>query len=321
MTPVAPPSPFLSASAVKDAARRHGFDACGLAEAGPVSPGRQADVARWLAEGRCGAMDYLRRHAGLRADPRRVVPGARTVVSLALNYYPERHPEAFDFAYYAYGRDYHDVVRVRLRALLAELAEGAGMPPETLGRGFCDTGPVDERYWAVVAGLGWWGRNAQLIIPGCGSYFFLAELIVTLPADVYDRPVANGCGACRACLTACPTGALSPDAGLDARRCLSYLTIENRGPLPPGTAAAMGRCLYGCDRCQQTCPHNRRAVPTRVADFRPSSDFLAMTPQAWACLTPDDYRRLFRGSAVKRAKYEGLRRNIDALLGDGDARC
>lgn len=305
---------ILSASLVKAAARRHGFDACGLAEAGPVDARRQAEVARWLADGRHASMDYLVRHAAMRADPRSVVPGARTVVSLALNYYPACRPQAFDFAAYAYGRDYHDVVRSRLRSLLAELASDAGLAPDELGRGFCDTGPVDERYWAVCCGIGWWGRNAQLIIPGCGSYFFLAELILTIPADVYDRPVPDGCGSCRACLSACPTGALDPRHGLDARRCLSFLTIENRGPLPPGTGAAMGRCLYGCDRCQQACPHNRHAVPTTVPDFRPSDDFLAMTPKAWARLTPDDYRRLFRGSAVKRAKFDGLRRNIDAVL-------
>lgn len=306
--------PILSASLVKAAARRHGFDACGLAEAAPVDARRQADVARWLADGRHASMDYLARHAALRADPRRVVPGARTVVSLALNYYPACRPQTFDFAAYAYGRDYHDVVRARLRSLLAELASGAGLAPDELGRGFCDTGPVDERYWAVRCGLGWWGRNAQLIIPGCGSYFFLSELILTLPADSYDSPVPDGCGPCRACLSACPTGALDPGRGLDARRCLSYLTIENRGSLPPGAGEAMGRCLYGCDRCQQACPHNRHAAPTAVPDFRPSADFLAMTPEAWARLTPDTYRRLFRGSAVKRAKFDGLRRNIDAVL-------
>ncbi len=311
---------LLSARFVKEAAARQGFDACGLAPAAPLRPERREQVARWLAEGRHGTMDYLARHADKRADPRLLVEGARTVVSLALNYFPACHPAHFDFAYYAYGRDYHDVVRGRLHALMAELAGAVGIPPERLGRGFCDTAPVDERYWAVEAGLGWTGRNAQLIVPGRGSYFFLAELVLTLAADVYDRPLPNGCGRCRACLDACPTGALQPGEGLDARRCLSYLTIENRGPLPEGTGAAMGRCIYGCDRCQRVCPHNRRAVPTAVGDFRPSPDFLAMTPRAWARLSVDDYRKLFKGSAVKRAKYEGLMRNIHALRfpeGDG----
>lgn len=307
----------LQARAVKDAARRHGFDACGLAPAEAVEADRRALVAQWLAEGCNASMDYLRRHLELRVDPRRVVPGALTVVSLALNYFPAAHPQAFDFAYYAYGRDYHDVVRARLHGLLAEMAGWVGLPPGELGRGFCDTGPIDERYWAVRCGLGWQGRNAQLILPGRGSYFFLAELVLTLPADTYDAPLPGGCGDCGACLAACPTHALDGRHGLDARRCLSYLTIEHRGSLPPGTGRHMGRCLYGCDRCQRVCPHNRHAEPTAVDDFRPSPDFLAMTAEAWARLSPDDYRRLFRGSAVKRAKYEGLRRNIDAVLAAG----
>lgn len=317
MPPASRRLPTLQAHAVKAAARRHGFDACGLAPAAPVDAGRQAAVAEWLDAGCNGTMDYLRRHFELRADPRRVVPGALTVVSLALNYFPAAHPQAFDFAYYAYGRDYHDVLRTRLNALLAELAEQAGMPPGELGRGFCDTGPVDERYWAVRCGLGWQGRNAQLIIPGLGSYFFLAELLLTLPADAYDEPRSGGCGGCDACLAACPTGALDGRCGLDARRCLSYLTIEHRGSLPSGTGRQMGRCFYGCDRCQQVCPHNRHAAATRVPEFRPSPEFLAMTPEAWAALSPDDYRRLFRGSAVKRAKYEGLRRNVEAVIAAG----
>lgn len=299
---------ILSAAQVKAEAARLGFSACGLAPAGPVDSRRAQAVMRWLAEGKHGGMDYLARHMPLRLDPRRLVEGARTVVSVALNYSPARTlPGGYTLARYAYGQDYHDVVRHKLRQLMTALgADGCG-------RAFCDTAPVDERYWAWRCGLGWTGRSTQLIIPRAGSYFFLGELILTLPADRYDTPVPSRCGTCRRCIDACPTGALSPDGTLDARRCLSYLTIEHRGPLPPGAAARMGRCIYGCDRCAEACPWNRFASPTREESLQPRAALLAMTPAAWRALTVEQYRALFRGSAVKRAKYDGLLRNIRAV--------
>lgn len=301
---------FLQADRVKAEALRLGFSACGLSPAGPLRADHAARRLRWLREGRHAGMDYLARNLALRLDPRRLVPGARTVVSVALNYFVPAAPAAgYTFARYARGLDYHDVVRDRLRRLLGAL----GLEEHRHGRVFCDTAPIDERYWAVRGGLGWQGRNGQLIVPGAGSYFFLGELVLTLPADRYDRPVPSRCGTCRRCLDACPAGALLGDGQLDARRCLSYLTIEHRGALPPGTGELMGRCAYGCDRCAEVCPWNRLARPTGVAEFAPRPELLAMTDEAWRALTPEDYRRLFKGSAVKRAKYEGLMRNISAL--------
>ena len=197
------------------------------------------------------------------------------------------------------------------QGILSERNEGA------LFRPCCDTAPMMERYWAWQAGMGWIGKHKNVILPGMGSYFFLGELLTTLSFDCYDEPLPNRCGTCTRCLQACPTGALKQENDricFDARRCLSYLTIENRGDIPTDAAQAMGNCIYGCDRCQQACPHNRNAQPTEVEEFRPSAEFMAMQPADWAQLTPEQYRRLFRGSAVKRAKFDGLSRNIQAAL-------
>ena len=188
-------------------------------------------------------------------------------------------------------------------------------------RVFTDTAPVDERFWAWKSGLGWIGKNSQLIIPGAGSYFFLGELFLTLPADAFDSPVENRCGTCTKCLRACPAQCLS-ERGLDARKCLSYLTIEYRGEeLPEGTGEKMGEMFYGCDRCGDVCPWNRLARPTNIEAFQPSPALLAMTWEDWRHLTLEEYRTLFKGSAVKRAKYEGLKRNIEAMLSNIDTAC
>lgn len=302
---------ILSAEQIKAEAARLGFSACGLAAAAPVDEEHAARVRRWVSEGKNGEMDYLKRHLELRLNPCLLVEGAQTIVSVALNYYTDAalSPDGYQFARYALGRDYHDVVRERLRSLMQAL----DLKEHEDGRVFCDTAPVDERYWAVRCGLGWCGRSGQLIIPGAGSYFFLGELILTRPADHYDTPLPSHCGTCRRCVEACPTGALLGDGTLDARRCLSYLTIEHRGELPDGTGEKMDHCVYGCDRCAEACPWNRFARPTAVTDFQPTDALRHMTTADWAALTPDDFRTLFKGSAVKRAKFDGLVRNIRAV--------
>lgn len=323
----------LSAAAIKAAAAAVGFDACGISAAAPMDPAHAERIRQWVAQGNHASMDYLTKHMDKRLDPRLLMEGAQTIVSVALNYYNEwpevtdgdaepihgepaaNRPMAADgparyaFARYARGRDYHDVVRERLMAMMQRL----DLVPFVDGRPCCDTAPIDERYWAARSGLGWCGRNGQLIIPGAGSYFFLGELVLNRPVDRVDAPIAPRCGTCRRCLDACPTAALAGDGTLDARRCLSFLTIEHRGDLPDGTAHAMGRCVYGCDRCADVCPWNSHARPTAVADFHPSPALTAMTPTDWQTLTIDAYRRLFKGSAVKRAKYDGLMRNIRAV--------
>lgn len=308
---------MLSSVEIKRCAAALGFSACGMTRAEAVSSARAEELRRWLAEGCHADMDYLARNVEKKLDPRLLVEGAKTIVSLAVNYYPgeneifdEKGEKAWHLARYAYGTDYHEVVKHMLRQLLAMLHLEEGKD----GRCFVDTAPVDEKYWAQRCGLGWRGRNSQLVIPGMGSYFFLGELVLTHEVDIYDEPLPNRCGKCDACLHACPAHALKGDGTLDARKCISYLTIEHRGELPDGTGDLMNGCIYGCDRCAEACPWNKRfARPTQIADLQPRASLLAMKPADWRSLTLDDYRSLFKKSAVKRAKFEGLTRNIDAL--------
>ncbi len=315
--------PRLDARLIKAEALRLGFSVCGLARAEAVEEATAGAFHRWLKDGCQAGMTYMANHEAKRLDPRLLVEGARTVVSVALGYYPaERLPEEeYQIAWYAYGRDYHEVMKAKLSALLHFIqqrfgggeADVSGGNPAVTGRVFCDTAPVLERYWAWRAGLGWIGKNTQLIIPRTGSCFFLGEVIVDAEADRYDAPQRSRCGSCRRCLDACPAEALESPFRLNANRCLSYLTIEHRGPLPAGTEARMGNRIYGCDECQRVCPWNRYATPCHTEEFRPSPALLGMRRADWHRLTREEYNALFRGSAVKRAKYEGLKRNIEAV--------
>lgn len=303
---------------IKAEASRLGFFVCGFARAEPVSEAMRRHYLGWLADGRNADMAYLGNNLDKRFDPRLLMPGVKTIVVVAQNYFPARRlPEGEpQIADYALGLDYHDIVKQKLR----QLAATVGIADY---RAFVDTAPVLERYWAVRAGLGWIGKNQQLIIPHAGSEFFLGELFVTVELPP-DEPLPNRCGTCHRCVDACPTHALNLPATcvegygditrFDARLCLSYQTIENRGELTVGAKAAMGDTFYGCDRCQRACPWNRFAKPSTEPLLQPREELLAMTRQKWENLTEEDYRRLFKGSAVKRAKYEGLMRNIKAYL-------
>lgn len=303
---------------IKAEASRLGFFVCGFARAEPVSEAMRRHYLGWLADGRNADMAYLGNNLDKRFDPRLLMPGVKTIVVVAQNYFPARRlPEGEpQIADYALGLDYHDIVKQKLR----QLAATVGIADY---RAFVDTAPVLERYWAVRAGLGWIGKNQQLIIPHAGSEFFLGELFVTVELPP-DEPLPNRCGTCHRCVDACPTHALSLPATcvegygditrFDARLCLSYQTIENRGELTVDAKAAMGDTFYGCDRCQRACPWNRFAKPSTEPLLQPREELLAMTRQKWENLTEEDYRRLFKGSAVKRAKYEGLMRNINACL-------
>lgn len=328
---------MLQLQLIKQAALAEGFAACGVARATRVSAAREHELRQWLAEGCHGDMAYLANHVELKLDPRRLVEGAQTVVSVAANYYPgdweaeagaevgaahcgqDENAEnarfhrcnALRLSRYAYGTDYHEVVKQMLRGMMQRL----GLTEGKDGRAFVDTAPIDEKYWAEQCGLGWRGRNSQLIMPGMGSYYFLGELVLTQSVDAYDEKAQNRCGTCRSCLDACPMHALRGDGTLDARRCLSYLTIEQRGNIPAEARHAMQHCFYGCDRCAEACPWNRRfAQPTSIAQLQPRQALLDMTPAQWAELTPEQYRALFKKSAVKRAKFEGVKRNIAAAL-------
>jgi epoxyqueuosine reductase len=305
---------------IKAEAMRLGFSACGFSPAAPPAEPAAAAFRSWIAEGSHAGMTYMANHADKRLDPRQLVEGTRTIISLALNYYPahQLRPDQYQFAWYAYGRDYHDVMKSKLRQLEEYIRSHSAEPMES--RIFCDTAPVMERYWAWRGGLGWQGKNTQLILPHAGSTHFLGEIFISLPASEYDSPMPNRCGECRRCLDACPTGALEAPYSLNARRCLSYLTIEHRDAIPPAEAKRMGNKVYGCDECQRACPWNRFAQPCATPEFQPSAEFMSMTRRQWEQLSEDDYRRLFKGSAVKRAKFSGLVRNINAAKGNEEGK-
>ena len=307
-------------AAIQAEALRLGFSACSFAKAEPVSDEMAQKLDHWVGMGYHADMGYMERNRHLRLDPTQLVPGCRTLIVVALNYYPQQPlpNDGYQIAYYAYGADYHRVVKDKLHLLLTYIKT---LVPEVQGRAFCDTAPLLERYWAVKAGLGFIGRNRTLIIPGRGSYFFLGVLAVTAPLLSPQEGRADSgmsepssltvsCMGCKRCFMACPTGALTED-GIDCRRCLSYLTIEHRGEIPDEYGKKMGNRIYGCDTCQRVCPHNRYAEPTAEAAFALPAEVASLTREAWQQLTPEQYRTLFKHSAIERAGYEGLMRNIN----------
>lgn len=295
-------------SLIEAEALRLGFSACGFAKAEPVSDEVAHVLDGWTGSGYHADMQYMERNRHLRLDPTQLVPGCRTLIVVALNYYPKQllPKEGYQLAYYAYGKDYHRVVKDKLHLLLAYIRT---LVPDVEGRAFCDTAPLLERYWAVQAGLGFIGRNRTLIIPGKGSYFFLGVLAVDVDLVRGPHTMPTSCGECKRCLIACPTGALTPD-GIDCRRCLSYLTIEHRGEIPDEMAEKLGLRIYGCDTCQQVCPHNRYVEPSEEPAFDMSPEVRAMSSEEWHNLTPERYKELFKNSAIERAGYEGLMRNV-----------
>ncbi|ATV34460.1 tRNA epoxyqueuosine(34) reductase QueG [Prevotella intermedia] len=325
---------------IKVEAERLGFFACGIARAEPVDAETAAAVRGWISKGSQATMDYMANYTEKRLNPCLLVPGTKSIVSLAMNYAPaQTMPETeYQLAAYAYGQDYHDVMKAKLRQLAAliankfegesdsEVGENDGdstaittpktneTSEEPTGeiRVFVDTAPVLERYWAQRAGLGWIGKNHQLIIPRAGSMFFLGEIFLPYEFESYDSPIPSRCGNCRRCIEACPTCAITEEWGFDSEKCLSYQLIENRGELSEQAKQSMGSTIYGCDRCQTACPWNKFATPNTTPEFQPKSELLAMTKADWHNLTIDEYRALFKGSAVKRVKFDGLKRNISA---------
>lgn len=302
---------MFSAAEIKEKAKKTGFDACGIAQVATADT-EALFFDRWLKEGNHAGMAYMENHREIRLNPAGLVEGAKTVISVALNYYPEQKlpPEAPHIAYYAYGKDYHFVIKEMLNELWSAVT---GQTDTGTARFFTDSAPILERYWAWKAGLGWIGKNTNLIIPGKGSFFFLGEIVTSLEADHYDMPQKDRCGSCSRCLEACPTGALEGSRHLNARKCLSYLTIENRREIPAEQAACLGNRLYGCDTCQEVCPWNRFARPTRIEAFRPAPALLSLRKEDLKGFSREEYNRIFAKSAVKRAKYEGLIRNIHNL--------
>ncbi len=293
--------------AVKARALALGFD---LVAVGPADPPEHGEaLTRWIADGHAGTMAYLGRRLPERLDPRRVLPEARSVVCVALNYFqgPAADESWTPVARYAWGRDYHDVMTPRIEALARFIGDAAG----ERGRCYVDTGPILERDLAARAGLGWVGKNSMLLHPTLGSWFFIGVLLTTA-ALVHDAALPDRCGTCRACLDACPTDAFVAPYVLDARRCISYLTIEHRGEVDPALAPAMGQWQFGCDVCQDVCPWNRKAPRTREPAFLPTASY----PGAAAVAAMDDlaFARRFGGMPLTRPKAEGMRRNARIAL-------
>jgi len=304
------------AATIKARAAELGFDLCGIAPAVPSS--FKAEFRSWIERGMHGEMGYMARDPERRLDPEQVLPGARSIIAVAMNYYTESEEPAPDqaiFARYARGDDYHDVMLPRLRELLAWIRERA---PEAEGRCYVDTGPILEREVAQRAGIGWFGKNTMLINTRRGSWFLLGEILLTLPLPP-DEPAIGGCGTCTRCLDACPTGAIIRPYEVDARRCLSYLTIEQKGPIPPELASKIGNWVFGCDICQEVCPFNqRRAAPTIEPAFQPREVTIDSKLADLLEMSEEGFRERFRKSPVKRARWQGLMRNVGAALSSLD---
>lgn len=301
-------SPKTYTQLIKDKSRELGFQYCGVARADFLEE-EASQLEQWLSEGRHGEMKYMENHFDKRLDPRKLVPGAKSVISLLLNYYTEREQEdplAPKISKYAYGKDYHYVIKDKLYSLFNYIREEIG---EVEGRVFVDSAPVMDKAWAKRSGLGWVGKHTNLINKGSGSFYFIAELIVDLELE-YDGPVKDHCGTCTACIEACPTDAIYEPYKIDGSRCISYFTIELKEAIPDGMKGQFDNWAFGCDICQDVCPWNRFSVAHREPLFDPHPDLLQMNRKEWEELTEEVFNTIFKNSAVKRTRYEGLKRNI-----------
>lgn len=297
---------------IKSEATRLGFDSCGIAVAQQLTDDARR-LERWLSNGHHGNMQYMERHFDLRTDPRKLVPGAKSVITLLLNYYPaeQQQPTAPKIARYAWGTDYHYVIREKLNEFLSNINSSIG---EVNGRGFVDSAPVLERSWAVRSGLGWVGKNANLITRKAGSYFFIATLITDLDL-IPDVPFATDfCGTCTRCIDACPTDAIVSPTEVDGSKCISYLTIELKDTLIPDEFhSKMEGWMFGCDVCQEVCPWNRFSKPHAEPHFTPIPEILNLSLKEWEQLSEDTFRNTFKNSPLKRSKWSGIQRNIKVL--------
>ncbi|HNR07570.1 MAG TPA: tRNA epoxyqueuosine(34) reductase QueG [Saprospiraceae bacterium] len=309
-------NPAEKSAWIKSEALKSGFLTAGIARAEPLNE-EQKQLEAWLRKGYQGDMSYMERNLDKRVDPAGLVPGAKSVISLAYNYYtPDRPvPGSLKISTYAYGRDYHKVLKKKLKALWNSIR--MQLSPDAQARYFVDSAPVMERQWAARAGLGWLGKNTLLIHPGHGSFFFLAEIITDLELE-YDEPTWDHCGTCTRCIDACPTQAIAP-AGyeLDARRCISYLTIETQNDIPEEQVQHMEGYIFGCDICQQVCPWNRFSRPHEEPEFEPGNDFLNWNRDQWIKLDESQFAETFGHSPVRRAGYDKLKRTIGSVMKGG----
>ena len=296
---------------IKSAADALGFLSCGISKADFLED-EAPRLEQWLNQGHHGSMSYMERHFDKRLDPRLLVPGAKSVVSLLLNYHTNKKQtdtKAPKISRYAYGTDYHFVIKEKLKELMQIIHREIG---EVNGRVFVDSAPVMDKAWAAKSGLGWLGKNTNLISKKVGSFFFIAELIIDLELD-YDTPVTDHCGTCTACIDACPTEALLQPYQIDGSKCISYLTIELKENIPTEFKGQMDNWAFGCDICQTVCPWNRFATPHDEPAFEPQEELLNLTKSEWQEMTSVVFNKVFKNSAVKRTKFEGLKRNIKFL--------
>lgn len=307
----------MNASAqIKKIAGELGFSYCGIAKAEFLEE-EAPRLEEWLKRGYQGKMSYLENHFDKRLDPTLLVPGAKSVISLIYNYYPEKdlskeNPESYKLAKYAYGEDYHYVVKDKLKLFLQRIEETIG---KVEGRAFVDSAPVHERAWAKKAGLGWIGKNSLLLNKTMGSFFFLAELIIDLELE-YDGPIKDYCGTCTACMDACPTEAITQPYVVDGSKCISYFTIELKEEIPSEVKGKFENWIFGCDICQDVCPWNSFSKPTNESRFQPQTQLENMTRNDWEEITDEVFKSLFRNSAVTRTRFEGLKRNITFVKPD-----
>ncbi len=297
---------------VKELAGQHGFLACGIARSEHLQE-QEAFLVSWLNEGKHGQMGYLTNHQDVRVNPEGLVEGARSVISLAYNYYPdeEQRDDAPQIAKYAYGKDYHKVLKKKLNLFVQDLESILGA---FNCRYFVDSAPILEREWARRAGVGWMGKNTMIINQHEGSFFFLCEVVLDVELQP-DAPATDHCGTCTRCLDACPTNALEKPYQMDASKCISYLTIELKSDqrIPEEFEGQMENWMFGCDICQDVCPWNRFSKPHSESRFVPLEKLLTLSSEQWANMNQEEFEQLFEGSAVKRTKYEGLKRNIAFL--------
>ena len=294
---------------IKQTATGLGFEHCGIAKAVSLDEDARR-LENWLHKGLHGDMLYMENHFDLRVDPAKLVPGAKSVITLLMNYFPteKQNPQAPKISKYAYGDDYHDVIREKLRTLLSLIRQEAG---EVNGRGFVDSAPVLERAWAQKSGLGFIGKNGNLINKNSGSFFFIATVILDLelsPDVPYNK---DYCGTCTRCIDACPTDAILPEKVIDGSKCISYFTIELKSLLiPDEMKGKFDNWMFGCDACQDVCPWNRFSKPAEEKRFTPTNEILGFLRSDWEALTEENFKTIFRNSPIKRAKYSGIRRNL-----------
>ena len=295
---------------IKSEAKRLGFLSCGISKAGFLED-EAPRLENWLNNNRNGQMSYMENHFDMRLNPTLLVDDAKSVVSLLLNYYPEevQNSESFKISKYAYGEDYHFVIKDKLKEFLFSIQSNIG---EVSGRAFVDSAPVLDRAWAAKSGLGWIGKSSNLITQKVGSFYFIAELIIDLDLE-YDNPTTDHCGSCTACIDACPTEAIVAPYIVDGSKCISYFTIELKENIPTDMRGKFDDWAFGCDVCQDVCPWNRFSKAHSEPLFSPNSEMLSMSKKDWIEITEETFRTVFKKSPLKRAKFQGLKRNIDFL--------